>query len=73
MIQSPERTLTFDVESVRQHFPCLAQTVREKPLVYLDNAASSQIPQPVVEAIATYHNANRSNIHPYRLLGWRGF
>ena len=63
MSQSPERTLTFDVESVRQHFPCLAQTVREKPLVYLDNAASSQIPQPVVEAIATYHNANRSNIH----------
>ena len=39
----------WDVEKIRGDFPVLSQTVNGKPLVYLDNAASSQVPQSVIE------------------------
>jgi cysteine desulfurase/selenocysteine lyase len=53
----------FDVERVRQDFPVLAQTVNGKPLVYLDNSASSQVPRVVIERGAKYLREEHSNIH----------
>jgi cysteine desulfurase / selenocysteine lyase len=53
----------FDVNKVRADFPVLAQTVNGKPLVYLDNAASSQVPQMVIERGAKYLREEHSNIH----------
>ena len=53
----------FDVEKIRAEFPILKQTVYGKPLVYLDNAATSQKPAPVIEATTRYYSADNSNIH----------
>ncbi len=53
----------LDVERVRADFPLLQQTVRGKPLVYLDNAATSQKPQPVLEALQRYYTTGNANIH----------
>jgi cysteine desulfurase/selenocysteine lyase len=53
----------WDVESVRKDFPVLHQTVNGKPLVYLDNAASSQVPQVVIERGTLYIQEEHSNIH----------
>ncbi|MEE9279287.1 MAG: cysteine desulfurase [Myxococcota bacterium] len=56
-------TATFDVESVRQEFPILARTVHGKSLVYLDNAATSQKPRAVIDALVDYYSRHHSNIH----------
>jgi cysteine desulfurase / selenocysteine lyase len=53
----------FDVERVRKHFPALDQTVHGKPLVYLDNAATSQKPLAVIEAEEHFYRYDCSNIH----------
>ena len=53
----------FDVERVRADFPVLTQTVNGKPLVYLDNAASAQVPRIVIERGAKYLREEHSNIH----------
>ncbi|HTR46671.1 MAG TPA: cysteine desulfurase [Verrucomicrobiae bacterium] len=53
----------FDVEQVRADFPILQQTVHGKPLVYLDNAATSQKPRAVIEAISRYYEGTNSNVH----------
>jgi cysteine desulfurase / selenocysteine lyase len=53
----------FDVERIRQDFPVLRQTVNGKPLVYLDNAASSQVPQVVIDRGSIYLEDEHSNIH----------
>lgn len=53
----------FDVGKVRQDFPILKEKVRGKPLVYLDNAATSQKPQVVIDTITRYYLAENSNIH----------
>ena len=53
----------FDVERVRKDFPILHQKVHGKPLVYLDNAATTQKPLAVIEAIANYYRHDNSNIH----------
>jgi cysteine desulfurase/selenocysteine lyase len=53
----------FDVYRVRQDFPVLAQQVHGKPLVYLDNAATTQKPLAVLQAISHYYRADNSNIH----------
>ena len=57
------RARGFDVQRVRADFPVLGQTVNGKPLVYLDNAASAQVPQIVVERGAKYLREEHSNIH----------
>ncbi|MEE8313832.1 MAG: cysteine desulfurase [Myxococcota bacterium] len=54
---------TFDVEEVRKDFPILDRIVHGKPLVYLDNAASSQKPRAVIDAITDYYSRYHSNIH----------
>lgn len=53
----------YDVERVRQDFPALALKVYGKPLVYLDNAATSQKPQSVIDCEAHYYAALNANIH----------
>lgn len=55
--------IPFDVEKIREDFPILRQKVRGKPLVYLDNAATSQKPQAVIEALSHYYQAENANIH----------
>src|ERR1700704_1114562 len=53
----------FDVERIREDFPVLRQTVNGKPLVYLDNSASSQVPQVVIDRGSMYLEQEHSNIH----------
>ena len=53
----------WDVARIRRDFPVLAQTVNGKPLVYLDNAASSQVPQVVIDRGSRYLREEHSNIH----------
>jgi cysteine desulfurase/selenocysteine lyase len=54
---------TFDCQSVRADFPILQTEVRGKPLTYLDNAATGQKPNAVIEALNDYYAAENSNIH----------
>jgi cysteine desulfurase / selenocysteine lyase len=56
-------TQTFDVEKIRQDFPILKERVHGKPLVYLDNGATSQKPQVVIDALNRYYKSENSNIH----------
>ncbi|MEP6570303.1 MAG: cysteine desulfurase [Acidobacteriota bacterium] len=56
-------TSGFDVERIREDFPVLRQTVNGKPLVYLDNGASSQVPQVVIDRGSIYLEDEHSNIH----------
>jgi len=58
-----ERAAPFAVERVRRDFPVLQQTVHGKPLVYLDNAATSQKPQSVIDSLARYYSEYNANIH----------
>src|SRR3954451_20736856 len=53
----------FDVEKIRAEFPILGERVHGRPLVYLDNAATSQKPNAVIEAIANYYRYDNANIH----------
>ena len=53
----------FDVEKVRADFPILTERVHGQPLVYLDNAATSQKPEAVIQAIANYYRFDNANIH----------
>ena len=53
----------FDVQKIRRDFPILHQKVHGKPLVYLDNAATTQKPLAVIEAIGNYYRHDNSNIH----------
>ena len=53
----------FDVERIRNDFPILKRFVRGKQLVYLDNAATSQKPQVVIDALVEYYRAENANVH----------
>ena len=53
----------IDVERIRQDFPILHQEINGKPLVYLDNAATTQKPQAVIDAITNYYVKNNANVH----------
>lgn len=53
----------LDADSLRADFPALQQEVHGRPLVYLDNAASSQTPRPVIDAIVEYYEKDRANVH----------
>jgi cysteine desulfurase / selenocysteine lyase len=53
----------FDVAKIRAEFPILTQTVNGKPLVYLDNAATSHKPQCVIDTINHFYAAHNSNVH----------
>lgn len=53
----------FSIEKIRQDFQILNQQVNKKPLVYFDNAATSQKPQQVIDALATYYTTINANVH----------
>ena len=53
----------FDVETIREDFPVLKQSIHGKPLVYLDSAATAQKPHAVVDAIRRFHEVDCANIH----------
>lgn len=53
----------LDVATIRQDFPILSQQIKGKPLVYLDNAATAQKPQEVIDVIEEYYRSYNSNIH----------
>lgn len=53
----------LDVKKVRQEFPILAQKINGRPLVYLDNAATSQKPAKVIEAVSKYYRSDNANVH----------
>jgi len=54
---------TFDVQAIRKDFPILHQEVHGKPLIWFDNAATTQKPQQVIDAISHYYENDNSNIH----------
>ena len=53
----------LDIDSIRKQFPILHRLVKGKPLVYLDNAATSQKPQVVIDALTDYYSGYNANIH----------
>ena len=53
----------MDVEKIRSDFPILCRSIRERPLVYLDSAATTQKPQVVIDAIQHYYAFSNANIH----------
>ena len=58
-----ERAARLDIERVRADFPILHRQVRGRPLVYLDNAATTQKPQVVIDALTTYYTGLNANVH----------
>lgn len=63
MIKTVEIERAFDVAAIRQQFPILNREVKGKPLVYLDNAATAQKPQAVIDAILNYYTDYNANVH----------
>ena len=60
----PERRTAYDVERIRRDFPILHRTIRGgKTLVYLDNAATTQKPQAVIDRLIRYYSEENSNVH----------
>jgi cysteine desulfurase/selenocysteine lyase len=53
----------FDVAAIRRDFPALTQEAHGRPLVYLDNAATTQKPRQVIEALRTYYERDNANVH----------
>ncbi len=62
-MNSKSNTTTFDVAKIRNDFPILSRKVNGQPLVYFDNAATSQKPQQVIDAIVHYYSHYNANIH----------
>ena len=63
IVPARPRNANFDVARIRRDFPILDSQVNGKPLVYLDNAASSQRPRAVIEAIDYYYAHDHANVH----------
>ena len=63
MIESATIQKGLDVDAIRQQFPILNREVKGKPLVYFDNAATSQKPQSVIDALVNYYTHYNANIH----------
>lgn len=62
-MEQPAVLERFDVDRIRQDFPILTRTVNNKPLVYLDNGATTQKPRQVIDAIVEYYTQLNSNVH----------
>jgi cysteine desulfurase/selenocysteine lyase len=60
---TPSQRAAFDVQRIRKDFPLLSQKIHGKPLVYLDNGATSQKPRAVIDALNHYYTTENSNIH----------
>ena len=55
--------MTYPIEKIRADFPILNEKIRNKPLVYLDNAASCQKPQAVIDSIVKLYSHDYANVH----------
>ena len=55
--------MSLDIEKIRADFPILSREVNGKPLVYFDNAATSQTPNAVIDVISDYYRRYNANIH----------
>jgi cysteine desulfurase/selenocysteine lyase len=55
--------MVLDVETLRADFPALTRQVNGNPLVYFDNAASLQMPKPVMDRVVRYHSGEHANVH----------
>jgi len=62
-ILKEKKVSDFDAQAVRKDFPVLSQTAYGKPLIYFDNAATSQKPQVVIDTLVKYYSEYNSNIH----------
>ncbi len=62
-VRQAEQPAAFNVERVRADFPILQQQVNGHPLVYLDNAATTQKPECVIQALVNYYRRDNSNVH----------
>src|SRR6476660_1403340 len=62
-MKAVQKMSDWDVEKIRKDFPVLSQMVNGQPLVYLDNSASSQVPQVVIDRGSKYLEEEHSNIH----------
>src|SRR5262245_44288536 len=60
---SEEPHASLPVENIRKDFPILRQRIRGRPLVYLDNATTSQKPQVVIDIVNRYYSAENANVH----------
>ena len=63
MMPSPTIQKSLDVYAIRQQFPVLNREVKGRPLVYFDNAATTQKPQAVIDALVNYYSHYNANIH----------
>jgi len=63
MIETIDINKTYDVVAIRKYFPALNREVKGKPLVYFDNAATTQKPQTVIDALVNYYSNYNANIH----------
>ena len=64
MAQSTKTQSTaLDVEAIRADFPILQRRIHGMPLIYLDNAATSQKPQAVLDALTRYYEQTNANVH----------
>ena len=63
LLNSAVAETDFDVEAIRRDFPVLHQEINGHPLAYLDNAASSQRPQSVIDAVRFYEEHDHANVH----------
>ncbi len=63
MIQEVDVQKGLDVYAIRQQFPVLERKVKGKPLIYFDNAATSQKPQAVIDALVNYYTDMNANVH----------
>ena len=63
VIQAVRPESAMDLARIRADFPILFQTINGKPLVYLDNAASAQMPRQVIERLVRYQSTEHANIH----------
>jgi cysteine desulfurase/selenocysteine lyase len=62
-MNAPTKIAPYDVEAIRRDFPILSRTVYGKPLVYLDNGASAQKPQAMIDAVTQAYGHEYSNVH----------
>jgi cysteine desulfurase/selenocysteine lyase len=63
MIPAPAIQKSLDIYAIRQQFPALSREVKGQPLVYFDNAATTQKPQVVIDALVNYYSNYNANIH----------
>jgi cysteine desulfurase / selenocysteine lyase len=63
MIETEIIQKSLDVYAIREQFPILSRQVKDKPLIYFDNAATSQKPQAVIDALVNYYSNYNANIH----------